>query len=80
MILIDLRKTRHTITYDILLKELSIIHFFDYTVKCFQFYLSNRKFTVNLENFFSEISSISNSVLQGSILDPLLFLSELMIC
>ena len=36
--------------------------------------LSNRKFTVNLENSFSNVSSISCVVLQGSILGPLLFL------
>ena len=53
---------------------LSIIGFSDDTVKWFQSYLSNRKFMVNLENPFSEVSSISCGVLQGSILRPLLFL------
>ena len=74
MILIDLQKAFDTINHGILLKKLSIIGFSDYSVKWFQSYLSNRKFTVNLENSFSEISSVSCGVSQGSILGPLLFL------
>ena len=50
MILIDLQKAFDTINHDILLKKLSIIGFSDHTVKWFQSDLSNRKFTVNLEN------------------------------
>ena len=53
---------------------ISIIGFSDNTVKWFQSYPSNRKFTVNLENSFFEVSSISCGVPQGSILGPLLFL------
>ena len=74
MILIDLQKAFDTINHDLLLKQLSIIGFSDHTVKWFQSYLSNRKFTVNLENFFSEVSNISCGVPQGSILGLLLFL------
>ena len=74
MILIDLQKAFDTINHDILLKKLSIIGFSDHTVKWFQSYLSNRKFMVNLENSFSEVSNISCGVPQGSILGPLLFL------
>ena len=73
MILIDLQKAFDTINHDILLKKLSIIGFSDHTVKWFQSYLSNRKFTVNLDNSISEVSNICG-VLQGSILGPLLFL------
>ena len=74
MILIDFQKAFDTINHDILLKKFSIIGFSDHTVKCFQSYLSNRKFTVNLENSFSEVLSISCGVPQGSFLGPLLFL------
>ena len=73
-ILIDLQKAFDTVNHDIYLKKLSIPVFFDPTVKWFQSYLSNRKFAVDLENSFSEVSSISCGVPQGSILGPLLFL------
>ena len=74
MILIDLQKAFDTINHDIVLKKLSIIGFSDHTVKWFESYLSNRKFMVNSENSFSEISSVSCGVPQGSILSTLLFL------
>ena len=74
MILYDLQKAFDTINHDILLKKLSIIGFSDHTVKWFQSYLLNRKFMINLENSFSEVSSISCGVPQESILGPLLFL------
>ena len=74
MILIDVQKAFDMINHDIYLKRSSIIGFSDRTVKWCQSYLSNRKFTVNLENSFSEVSSISCGVPQGSILGPLLFL------
>ena len=71
MILIDLQKAFDY--HDILLKKLSNIGFSEHTVKWFQSYLSNPKFTVNFENFFSKVSS-KCGVPQGSILSPLLFL------
>ena len=74
MVLIDLQKAFDTINQDIILKKLSIMGFSGHTVKWFQSYLSNRKFTVNLENSCSKVSSISCGVPQESILDTLLFL------
>ena len=74
MIMIYLQKAFDTINHDILLKTLSIMGFSDCTVKWFQSYLSNRESTVNLENSFSEVSSISCGVPQGSLFDLLLFL------
>ena len=59
MILIKLQYAFNAINHDILLKKLSIIGFSDHTVKWFQSYLSNRKFTVNLDNSFSKVSSRS---------------------
>ena len=74
MILIDLQKAFDTINHDIVLKILSIICFTDDTVKWFQSHLSNRKFTLNLENSFSEVSSKSCGLPQESTLGSLLFL------
>ena len=74
MILIDLQKAFDMINHDIILKKLSIIGFSDHTVKWLQSYLSNRKFMVNLENPFSEVSSMSCGGPQESILGPLLFM------
>ena len=71
MILIKHQKLFGRINYDIHSKKLSIIGFSDHTVKCFQSYVSNRKFTVNLENSFSKVSYISCGV---SILGSLSFL------
>ena len=53
---------------------ISIIGFSDHTVQWFQSYLSNPKFSLNLENSSSEVSSISCGVPQVSILGPLLLL------
>ena len=55
-------------------KEIKYSWFFYHTVRWFQSYLSNCKFSVNLENSISKISSISCGVPQGSILGPLLLL------
>ena len=73
MILIDLQKAFDAINHNILLNKLSVIGFSDNTIKWFQSYLSNRNFTVDLENSFSEVSKKSCDVPQGSILGPLLF-------
>ena len=69
-----LGKNTQQINHDIILGKVSTIGFPVHAVVWFQAYLSNRRFTVNLGNSFSEISSISCGVPQGSILDPLLFL------
>ena len=68
MLLTDLQKAFDMINHDILLNKLIIIDFSDLTVKWFQSYLSNRKFTVNLEISFSKNSSISCGATQGSML------------
>ena len=68
MLLTDLQKAFDMINHDTLLNKLIIIGFSDLTAKWFQSYLSNRKFTVNLEIYFSKNSSISCGAPQGSML------------
>ena len=65
---IDLQKAFDTIDHDVLLQKLYAIGFSKHTVNCFQSYLSNISFLVNLGN------NVSCGVPQGSILGPLLFL------
>ena len=43
-------------------------------IKWFKSYLSNRKFFVSTEGVFCEEDLLTGGVLQGSILEPLLFL------
>ena len=76
LILIDLQKAFDTINHDILLRKLRVIGFSDVIVKWFQFYLSNRKFSVNLKSSFTEILSIMCGITRGSILGPLLFSTD----
>ena len=71
MILIDLQKAFHIINHDILLKKLLV--FLITLLNGFN-PLSNRKFMINLENPFSEVSRISCGMPQGSILGPLFLL------
>ena len=74
MILIDLQKAFNTIDHDILLQKLNAIGFSNHTIDWFKSYLSNRLFRVHLENCYSDSSSVTCGVPQGSILGPLLFL------
>ena len=74
MMLIGLQKALDTIDYDKLLKKLSDIGFSNHTNGWFKSYLSNRLFSVNSENCYSDPSNITCEVPQGSILGPLLFL------
>ena len=47
--------------------------FLDRKIKWFHSYLTNRVFSVSLDNVFSEVGSINCGVPKGSILGPLLF-------
>ena len=73
MTLIDLRRACDAIKHDIILNMIHK-HFLLLVFLFILLNLSNRKFTVNLENFFFEILRISCNVLRRSILGPLLLL------
>ena len=74
MIVIDLQKVFNTIDHKILIEKIKCMGFSNDITKWFECYLSNRMFSVNVENSFSDKALISCGVPQGSILGPLLFL------
>ena len=73
-IFFDLRKAFDVVRHDVLLTKLEKLGIKGPALKWFSSYLSDRKQIVDINGVFSEIKSITCSVLQGSILGPLLFL------
>ena len=74
MILVDLQKAFYTLDHGVLLEKMKYFGFRAFVIKWFEFYLSNRKFLVCIDNVFSEAGTLKYGVPQGSILGPLLFL------
>ena len=74
MIFIDLEKAFDTINHYILLKKMASLAFSNHSIKCFQSYLCDRRFWVNIKNKYSSTTKMECGVPQGSILGPLLFL------
>ena len=70
----DLRKAFDVVQHDVLLNKLSKLGVKNSALNWFKSYLSNRKQVVDIHGTLSEVKNISCSVLQGSILGPLLFL------
>ena len=75
MILIDLQKAFDTIDHKILIEIMSSLGFAESTIRWYKSYLTNRCFIVNVGKDFSSPCKLSCGVPQGSILNPLLFLS-----
>ena len=69
MTLVDLRKASDTLDHRVLFEKMKY-----FVIKCFESYLSNRKFFVCIDNLFSEAGTLKCGVPQGSFLGPLLFL------
>ena len=74
MILIDLQKSFDTIGHDSLLQKLYAAGLSKHSVNCFRSDPINRTFLVNLGNTFSQPACVFSRVLQGSIVDSILFL------
>ena len=74
MILIDLQKAFDMINHKILLDKLFPIGFSKNTISWYESYLVEHHFTVEVANQVSKLANILCGVMQGSILDPLLFL------
>ena len=74
MILIDLQKAFDMINHKILLDKLFPIGFSKNTISWYESYLVEHHFTVEVANQVSKLANILCGVMQGSTLDPLLFL------
>jgi len=73
-IFLDLRKAFDVVNHEILLKKLSYLGIKDTELNWFASYLSNRMQCTDINGNLSTFKSILISVMQGSVLGPLLFL------
>jgi Reverse transcriptase (RNA-dependent DNA polymerase) len=73
-VFLDLRKAFDVVAHDILLRKLKKLGVNDSALKWFQSYLEGRQQRVEINGALSDIELITISILQGSILGPLLFL------
>ena len=73
-VFLDLKKAFDVVSHNILLKKLEKLGIKGLTLKWFESYLSNRKQCVEIGGVSSSSRNLDISVLQGSILGPILFL------
>ena len=73
-IFFDLKKAFDVVQHNILLAKLEKFGIKDSALSWFRSYLANRKQVTDINNTLSEEKNITCSVLQGSILGPILFL------
>ncbi len=73
-VFLDLRKAFDTVPHDILLKKLKHLGVRGTALRWFKSYLENREQRVDIDGDLSDPREINISVLQGSILGPILFL------
>jgi hypothetical protein len=73
-IFLDLKKAFDVVPHDILLKKLNKMGINGIAHKWFENYLSGRSQRVEIDGFLSELCEIAISIMQGSILGPILFL------
>ena len=73
-IFVDLQKAFGTVKHDILLAKLEHYGICGLANEWFRSYLSNRKQYISINSHELSLASVLYGVLQGSVLDPLLFL------
>jgi hypothetical protein len=73
-VFLDLKKAFDTCNHQILLGKLNKLGINGPALEWFKSYLENRQQITDINNHFSEMATINISVLQGTILGPLLFL------
>ena len=73
-IFLDLKKAFDVVSHDILLKKLRHLGINGTALKWFKSYLSNRTQRVDINGNLSDLKNLDISVLQGTILGPILFL------
>ena len=73
-VFLDLKKAFDVVSHNILLKKLKKLGINGVTLKWFKSYLSNRNQCVEIGGVTSSCKNLDISVLQGSILGPILFL------
>ena len=75
MVALDLSTAFDTVNHKILLEVLNKYYgIHGLALKWIELYLTNRQFWEQIEDKFSEVKTIDFSILQGSILGPLLFI------
>ena len=74
IILLDLHKSFDTLDNGFLLEKMKYFGLQTYVIKCFESYLSNRKYWVCIDNVFSEARTLTYGVPESSIVGPLIFL------
>ena len=70
----DLKEASDTIEHDILLSKLEHYGIRGLANEWFKSYLSNRKQYLSINGYDFNLADVKSDVLQGSVLDPLLFL------
>ena len=73
LILLDLSAAFDTIDHSILIKRLEDIVIVDIPLAWIKSYLSERTFSINIDNYYSSTCKMYYGVPQGSVLGPLLF-------